>query len=120
MSIGMRSERSSVAVFIPLMTNPPFTTPQMLEEAVESLSKQLKEIKEAVATATAPPLYADLKSITKMFDYSSCQRMKLFIDTALSNGAKIRMIKPKADRYDTKARVQYRVEDIEKAFAYGL
>ena len=30
------------------------------------------------------------------------------------------MIKPKADRYDTKARVHYRVEDVEKAFAYGL
>lgn len=116
----MRYEKSSEAAFIPSMTNPPFATPQMLEEAVESLSKQLREIKEAVAVATAPPLYADLKSITKMFGYSSCQRMKLFIDTALSNGAKIRMIKPKADRYDTKARVHYRVEDIEKAFAYGL
>lgn len=76
--------------------------------------------KVAVATATAPPLYADLKSITKMFGYSSCQRMKLFIDTALSSGIKIRMIKPKVNRYDTKARVHYRVEDIEKAFAYGL
>ena len=92
----------------------------MLEAAVESLSKQLKEIKEAVATATSPPLYADLKSITKKFGYSSCQRMKLFIDTALSSGIKIRMIKPKVNRYDTKARVHYRVEDIEKAFAYSL
>ena len=55
-----------------------------------------------------------------MFGYSSCQRLKVLIDTALSNGAKIRMIKPKADRYDTKARVHYRVEDVEKAFAYGL
>lgn len=46
--------------------------------------------------------------------------MKLFIDTALSNGEKIRMIKPKDDRYDTIARVHYRVEDVKKAFAYGL
>lgn len=59
-------------------------TPQMLDEAVETLSKQLKDMKEAVANATVPPLYADLKSITKMFGYASCQRMKLFIDTAIS------------------------------------
>ena len=38
-------------------------TPQMLEEAVESLSKQLKEIKEAVATATVPPLYGTTDAI---------------------------------------------------------
>ncbi|MBE6314916.1 MAG: hypothetical protein E7079_08210 [Bacteroidales bacterium] len=94
-------------------------TPQMLEEAVVSLSKQLKEIKEAVAIATVPPLYADLKSITKMFGYSSSQRMKLFIDTALEAGHKIRMIKPKASRYDTSARVHYHIGDIEKAFAYA-
>jgi len=91
----------------------------MLEEAVVSLSKQLKEIKEAVAIATVPPLYADLKSITKMFGYSSSQRMKLFIDTALEAGHKIRMIKPKASRYDTSARVHYHIGDIEKAFAYA-
>lgn len=61
----------------------PFATPEMLEEATAQLSKQIRELKEAVAVATNPPMYADLKSITKMFGYSSSQRMKLFIDTAI-------------------------------------
>lgn len=94
-------------------------TPQMLEEAVESLSQQLKEIKDSVANATRPPIYGELKTVTKLLGYSSSQRMKLFIDTALEGGHKIRMIKPKASRYDTSARVHYHIGDIEKAFAYA-
>lgn len=47
------------------MTNPPFSTPQMLEEAVESLSKQLREIKEAVATAMLLPFMPILRALQK-------------------------------------------------------
>ena len=65
MSIGMRYEKSSEAAFIPSMTNPPFATPQMLEEAVESLSKQLREIKEAVATAMLLPFMPILRALQK-------------------------------------------------------
>ena len=94
-------------------------TPEMFSAAITSLQKQLCEISDKVATATHPPIYGELKTVTKLFGYSSSQRMKLFIDTALEGGHKIRMIKPKASRYDTSARVHYHIGDIEKAFAYA-
>lgn len=85
-----------------------------------SLSGMLKEVKDAASLGMQQPIYGELKTVTKIFGYTSSQRMKLFIDTAISSGHKIRMIKPKASRYDTSARVHYHIGDIEKAFAYAL
>lgn len=49
------------------MTNPPFATPEMLSEVLTTLTKQLRKIDESIHLVNQPPLYADLRNVTKMF-----------------------------------------------------
>lgn len=94
----------------------PLITLDDLQKLTTDISKQLTKLEEKIIAATTPAKYVDLKTVTKMLGYTSTQRMKAFIETAIEEGHQIRMIKPKINRYDNNGRVHYNVNDVERAF----
>lgn len=94
----------------------PLITLDDLKKLSDEISKQLTRLEEKINTTTTQAKYADLKTVTRLLGYTSTQRMRAFIETAIEEGHQIRMIKPKVNRYDNNARVHYNVQDVEKAF----
>ena len=91
-------------------------TPEDLQKLVEDISKQIAKLEAKINSASVLSKYADLKTITKLLGYTSTQRMRAFIETAIEEGHNIRMIKPKINRYDNNARIHYNIQDVENAF----
>ena len=77
-------------------------TPEDLQKLSEDISKHLSRLEDKINSASTQAKYADLKTITKLLGYTSTQRMRAFIETAIEEGHTIRMIKPKINRYDNK------------------
>ena len=94
-------------------------TPEDLQKLTETISKQLARLEDKINSASVLSKYANLKTITKLFGYTSTQRMRVFIETAIEEGHTIRMIKPKINRYDNNARIHYNIQDVENAFLYS-
>lgn len=95
-------------------------TPDDLQKLSDEIIKRLSTLEDKIDSASIQAKYADLKTITKLLGYTSTQRMRAFIETAIEEGHNIRMIKPKINRYDNSARVHYHIQDVEKAFLYSL
>lgn len=91
-------------------------TPEDLQKLSEDISKHISRLEDKINSASTQAKYADLKTITKLLGYTSTQRMRAFIETAIEEGHTIRMIKPKINRYDNTARIHYNIQDVEKAF----
>jgi uncharacterized protein YhaN len=90
-----------------------------LQKLSADISKQLARLEDKIDSASIQAKYADLKTITKLLGYTSTQRMRAFIETAIEEGHTIRMIKPKINRYDNTARIHYNIQDVENAFLYS-
>lgn len=64
--------------------------------------------------------YANMKELTRYFGYKSVNSMKQFIEAAVSEGARIRAVRPKRSRYSAQGRIHYCIADVEKALSYRL